>query len=84
MAPVYGDSTLLVIAKVEFDHLQPGMTVAYQNVRGRRVVHQLLESTSSGWRVQGLNNETADRERVTRENLIGVVYASLASDPSDD
>jgi hypothetical protein len=79
-----GTPPLLVIAKVEFDHLQPGMTVAYQNVRGRRVVHQLLESTSSGWRVQGLNNETADRERVTRENLIGVVYASLASDPSDD
>ncbi|HRE06315.1 MAG TPA: S24/S26 family peptidase, partial [Opitutaceae bacterium] len=83
MAPVYGDSTLLVIAKVEFDQLQAGMTVAYQNFLGRRVVHQLLESTSSGWRVQGLNNETADRERVTRENLIGVVYASLASDSSD-
>ncbi|MBL9208255.1 MAG: S24/S26 family peptidase [Opitutaceae bacterium] len=84
MAPVFGDATLLVIEKVQFERLQPGMTVAYQNDRGRRVVHQLLEPTASGWRVQGLNNESADRDRVTRENLIGVVYASLATDPSED
>ena len=80
MAPVYGDSTLLVIAPVAFADLEPGMTVAYQNRRGRRVVHQLLERTSAGWRVGGLNNGASDRERVTRDNLLGVVYASLHSD----
>jgi len=80
MAPVYGDATMLVIAPVAFGDLEPGMTVAYQNLRGRRVVHQLLERTPAGWRVQGLNNGAADRERVTRDNLLGVVYASLHSD----
>lgn len=82
MRPVYGDATILVISRVPFDQLKSGMTVAYTNVRGGRVVHQLLEKDRLGWRIQGLNNATEDRERVTRENLIGVVYASLAYDPS--
>lgn len=81
MAPVYGESTILVISRIAFEALQPGMTVAYANLRGRRVVHQLLVKDRRGWRIQGLNNATEDKERVTRENLIGVVYASLAYDP---
>jgi hypothetical protein len=80
MAPVYGDNTLLVVAKVPYDTLEAGMTVAYTNNRGTRVVHRLLEKTGGGWRVQGLNNGMADRDRVTEENLIGVVYASLNSE----
>jgi len=82
MAPVYGDSTILVISRIPFEELQPGMTVAYGNLRGHRVVHQLLTKDRLGWRIQGFNNETEDKERVTRENLIGVVYASLAYDPN--
>lgn len=81
MAPVYGESTILVISRIAFEELQPGMTVAYANLRGHRVVHQLLTKDRLGWRIQGLNNEIEDQERVTRENLIGVVYASLSYDP---
>jgi hypothetical protein len=81
MAPVYGESTILVISRIPFDDLQPGMTVAYANLRGHRVVHQLLAKERAGWRIQGFNNEVEDKERVSRENLIGVVYASLAYDP---
>jgi hypothetical protein len=82
MRPVYGDNTILVISRIAFESLQPGMTIAYTNGRGHRVVHQLLEADRLGWRIQGLNNEVEDRERVTRENIIGVVYASLAYDPA--
>ena len=82
MAPVYGDNTILVISRITFDQLQSGMTVAYTNQRGHRVVHQLLSKDSQGWRIQGFNNEVEDRERVTQENLIGVVYASLSYDPN--
>lgn len=79
MAPVFGDNTLLVLAPLAFEELAAGMTIAYRNSQGFQVVHQLRERTRHGWTVQGLNNEVADRECVTRENFLGVVYASLAS-----
>ena len=80
MRPIYGDHTVLVLAPIEYSKLKVGMQVGYVNRLGRRVVHVLLAPDSSGWRVQGLNNEDEDRERVTRYNLIGVVYASFATD----
>ena len=80
MKPVYGDNTMLVVAPIAFADLQAGMTVVYTNRLGRRVAHQLLSPTRRGWRVQGLNNQAEDAELVTPENLIGVVYASLATE----
>ena len=79
MAPVFGENTMLVIQQVPFEDLAAGMIVAYRNHRGLAVVHRLVEQTRRGdWRVQGLNNATLDWETVTRDNLLGVVYASLA------
>lgn len=80
MRPIYGENTVLVLSKIDFADLKPGMQVGYINEAGRRVVHVLLERDGRGWKVQGLNNDTMDRERVTRYNLIGVVYASFATD----
>jgi hypothetical protein len=80
MRPIYGDRTVLVLAPIDYANLKAGMQVGYVNRYGRRVVHVLLEPGTDGWRVQGLNNESEDRERVTRYNLIGVVYASFATD----
>lgn len=80
MKPIYGENTVLVLTKIDYANLKSGMQVAYVNEAGRRVVHVLLQPDARGWRVQGLNNEEEDRERVTRYNLIGVVYASFATD----
>jgi hypothetical protein len=80
MRPIYGDRTVLVLAPIEYANLKAGMQIGYVNRHGRRVVHVLLAPGNDGWRVQGLNNESEDRERVTRYNLIGVVYASFATD----
>jgi len=80
MQPVFGDNTMIVITKIAYEELKGGMTVAYLNRRGRQVVHQILAQDGGGWRVQGLNNEKEDIEQVTRENLLGVVYASFAAE----
>jgi hypothetical protein len=80
MRPIYGDRTVLVLAPIDYANLKAGMQIGYVNRHGRRVVHVLLAPDNDGWRVQGLNNESEDRERVTRYNLIGVVYASFATD----
>ena len=80
MRPIYGDQTVLVLAPIEYAKLKVGMQVGYVNRSGRRVVDVLLAPGLDGWRVQGLNNEDEDGERVTRYNLIGVVYASFATD----
>ncbi len=77
MKPIYGENTILVINKIAFDDLKPGMNAAYTNSRSRQVVHQLIAKDALGWRIQGHNNPTADADRVTRHNLIGVVYASI-------
>lgn len=77
MQPVYGDNTMLVISAIDYDQLRAGMTVAYVNHRGVRVVHRLVERLADGWRVQGLNNDRVDDDVVTRKNLIGAIYASF-------
>ncbi len=80
MQPVFGDNTMIVISKIAYEDLKPGMTIAYLNRRGHQVVHQILEKKAGGWRVQGLNNETEDLDLVTRENLLGAIYASFAAE----
>lgn len=77
MAPVFGDNTLLVINPIRFEELGPGMTVAYVNGKGVRVVHRLVSRTKGGWLAIGINNPRVDEDLVTSENLIGVVYASF-------
>ncbi|HUL52749.1 MAG TPA: S24/S26 family peptidase [Opitutaceae bacterium] len=77
MQPVYGDNTMLVISPIDYDQLRPGMTVAYMNQRGVRVVHRLVQKLADGWQVIGLNNDRVDDDVVTRKNLIGVIYASF-------
>ena len=77
MQPVYGDNTLLVISPIPYNQLRGGMTVAYRNSQGARVVHRLVEEMDGGWKVMGLNNAAVDGELVTRRNLIGVIYASF-------
>lgn len=84
MAPIYGDTTMLVITQLPFDQLAPGMVVAYRNRRGAEVVHRLVARTRDGaWRAQGINNPEEDAEPVTRLNYVGVVYASLAHDSDE-
>lgn len=80
MRPIYGENTVLVLSKIDYADLKPGMQVGYINQAGRRIVHVLLARDARGWKVQGLNNEAVDEERVTRYNLIGVVYASFTTD----
>ena len=80
MQPVYGENTMLVITPIAFEELKAGMTVAYVNHSGMRIVHVLEQKVSGGWRVKGLNNELQDSELVTPKNLIGVIYASFNYD----
>jgi len=82
MAPIFSDDTLLVINPIQYEALGPGMTVAYVNSRGQRVVHQLVTKTRDGWMVAGYHNDRIDGELVTPKNLLGVVYASFY--PSDE
>jgi hypothetical protein len=85
MAPVFGDNTMLVFTQIPFEDLEPGMLVAYRNERGMQVVHRLVERTSRGaWRAQGINNPGEDRERVTRANYLGVVYASMVHEEREE
>ncbi len=81
MRPVYGENTVLVLQRVPFDALTEGMNVAYRQNSGRVVLHRLVSRDGAlSWRARGFNNEGEDLERVTPENLLGIVYAAFAND----
>lgn len=85
MAPLYGENSFMVIAPIEFDQLERDMMVAYRDSSGKRIVHRLEFKQGDRWIARGLNNMAKDPEPVTRENLIGVVYAVLnAQAPESD
>ncbi len=82
MAPLYGENTRLVIAPIDFQKLEKGMIVAYVNYQGKKVVHKLAFKQGKAWVAYGLNNDAYDHQRVTSDNLLGVVYAVINSAPS--
>lgn len=85
MAPLYGDSSMIVVNEIAFNILTAGMNVAFLNDQGRRVIHRLIEWDADGnWIVKGINNNTPDTSRVTPKNLIGVVYASFSYQDSEE
>jgi len=81
MAPLYGSNSYVVIDEIDFYDLEPGMVVVYRNSSGHNVAHQLVRRDGFTWIVEGINNRRIDGERVTPENLIGVVYASFHGTP---
>lgn len=74
MAPLYGDGTVVVFTPVEFASLEAGTVVAYRNRANRTVVHRLVRREADGWVAEGLANPYEDAEKVTADNLLGVVY----------
>jgi hypothetical protein len=81
MQPVYADGTVIVVQPIDFADLEAGMTVAYRNQAGQTIVHVLIRREPDGWVAQGLNNPEPDPERVTVDNLLGVVYGVIHSAP---
>ncbi|MDP0497119.1 MAG: hypothetical protein Q7Q73_13025 [Verrucomicrobiota bacterium JB024] len=79
MAPLYGDNTVVVFDPIAFDDLKPGMVVLYEARDGRLICHTLSRQIGRTWEVEGLNNPDVDADRVTADNLKGVVYATFHS-----
>lgn len=77
MQPLYTEDTVILTHPIEYDALEAEMIVAYRNSQGQIVIHRLVRRDSAGWVAQGINNPREDRERITRENLLGVVYTVI-------
>lgn len=83
MEPVLTKNTVVVIRPIEFEDLEAGMTVGYLNADGYQVLHQLVRRAGSdAWVAKGINNPTEDKDRVTRKNLLGVLYTVLYNEAS--
>ena len=86
MEPVLTKNTIIIVRPIDFEDLEVGMTVGYLNSDGYRVLHQLIRRAGSdAWVAKGINNAREDKDRVTRKNLLGVLYTVLyneASEPS--
>ncbi len=79
MEPMYVAGTAVVIRAGGYDRLRRGMPVVYENRQGVAVAHMLVERTADGWVAAGLNNDEADAELVTPNNLVGVITQAFAS-----
>lgn len=77
MEPFFGNNSLLVINKTDFDALRPGMLVVYKDAAGDFVAHRVIEHTSTGWTVMGQNNDKKDPGLVTSDNYQGSVFCLL-------
>ncbi len=74
MVPQINNTTLLLLASATYSELQPGMTVIYRDAVGDLVAHRVIEQTPDGWVAQGLNNGRPDPQKVTAQNLQGIVF----------
>lgn len=79
MQPLYTDDTVILTHPIDFEDLEVDMIVAYRNLQGQIVIHRLVRQEAGGWVAQGINNPREDRERVTPQNLLGVVYTVIYS-----
>ena len=83
MEPLYSSHTAIVVAPVEFKHLEKGMTVVYMSRRGHMVAHSLTGDVPKGWIAQGVGNDDEDDELVTADNLVGVIVGAFSESHSE-
>ena len=83
MLPIYQDGTVLVLQKLELDHLRRGMTIVFHG--GREVAYDyrvkvLVKKTKDGsWELAGSTDNSGHYiEQLNEENYIGTVVAALA------
>jgi Peptidase S24-like. len=83
MLPYFGDGAVLVVRASSVESLREGMVVVYRNRFGETVAHRVEARSGEGWTVRGANNTEVDSTLVTATNLVGTVYVTIYSDPSD-
>ena len=84
MEPVLTKNTIIIVRPIPFEDLEAGMTVGYTNKDGYRVLHQIVRRAGAdAWVAKGINNVHEDKDRVTRRNLLGVLYTVLYNDASE-
>ncbi|MGZ0655975.1 S24/S26 family peptidase [Coraliomargarita sp. W4R53] len=83
MEPVLTKNTIIIVRPIDFDDLEIGMNVGYTNQDGYRVLHQLVRPAGKdAWVAKGINNAHEDKDKVTRRNLLGVLYTVLYNEAS--
>jgi len=84
MLPQISHNSLLLVARTDFDQLKEGMLVVYRDNSGDLVSHRLISHTKDGWVAKGLNNYREDPGLVTRDNLQGIVFGTMAYQAGTD
>ena len=79
MEPYFGVNSLLLVQSVNFEDLQKGMIVIYRDHEGQLIGHKVATVAPDRVIAQGENNWVRDPEPIVRDNLIGVVFATLHS-----
>ena|GEM_PF-713959 len=83
MEPVLTKNTIIIVSPIDFEDLEIGMNVGYTNKDGYRVLHQLVRPAGrDAWVAKGINNAYEDKDKVTRRNLLGVLYTVLYNEAS--
>ncbi len=87
MQPLYPEGTVLVLQRLRWGNLRPGMTVIYSRNPDNpyhMVAHALLKREADEWVAQGLANDRPDPVLVNEENYRGTVVAAFRREQSLD
>jgi len=81
MEPLYPSGTVIVLQRIEWDHLRQGMTVVMSVDPNNPfvAVSSVLVSQDSDnrWKLQGLNNNRPYAVPMTESNYVGTVVAAI-------
>jgi len=76
MLPFYNEHAILLIKKMEFKALKPGMLVVYWDGEDY-VAHRLVRQGTTNWTAKGYNNKVEDPNPVTEANYNGVIAVTF-------
>ena len=74
---IHTGSLGIVNTKAEYEKMEQGDIVAYENALGTRVTHRVEAVTAEGLVTKGDANEISDGISVTEENFIGETIGSV-------
>lgn len=84
MSPFFTERSLLLVKKIPFEKLRPGMVAVYTDSAGDIVAHKVTARAGEGWHCQAFQNKITDPTPVSSANFRGIVFGVLNANSGPD
>lgn len=80
MHPHFGSGSVLIVDKVNYNALKPGMIAIYRDSDGDLVGHSLVTKHGDKWVTRGNQNSVNDPDKLSNSNYLGVVFGIIQTE----